>query len=316
MQSSNSQHNCTDDDDLTENGLHSWRNKVPSSVPIRVPTIQQEEPSKIPPNTPDTKRCLRDYTKCRGESFDSVGRSTTPTSLKKVASLSPSPGSDRRSLARSNTYNSLQSAMSGADSQGSTSTRTSDGWTDQVNFLLKIPSTKFKRQRESFGSEDSGRRTNVQELRESLHHRKPRLMKKSLIALRAELQQTTSSSREQQHSARLLLDESNRRHSENDFLGRGNRRKPKKSIIRREIEASMTHSSDECESLDNDLGLKGSTSQNPPRRAISLEALFADMQMETARRADFVRAPSLRTIGSNDEIGKGERSRKDSPPAA
>ena len=277
---------------------------MPSSVIIcRVPTIQPEEPSKIPPNTAETKRGrLRDYTKHRGESFDAMDPSTKPrTSLKNsTASLSPSPGSDRRSRARSDAYNSLQSAMSGADSLGSTSTKTNDGWTDQVNFVLKIPS--IKRQKDSFGSEGSGRRTPVQELRESLHRCKPSHIRKSMLALRKELHQTNPPC----HNSRLLFDESDRRHSENEVSGRRSRRNPKKSIIQREVEASISHSSDSCESLD-DMGPQRFGSTDPPRRATSLEELFADLQLGTARRADFMKAPTpLRTIGSNNGNMKGD----------
>jgi hypothetical protein len=308
MQSSSSQHNCADMNDLTEeNGLCSWGNKVPSMVIISTPAIQQEEPPKIAPSTPDTKRRLRDYTKCLGQSFDEGVPSMTTTSLKKPASLSLSPSSGsnrRRSLARSNTYNSLQSALS-ADSQGSTSTRTTDGgWTDQVDFVLKIPSAKLKRQKEH--------RSSVQELRELLHRRKPGLIKKSLLALKAELDQSTSSSCEQHNNAsRGLFDESDRKHSDNEVLGRMIRRKPKKSIIQREIEASMSHCSDSFESLDAQglqqlFGSEILSRRGNSRRANSWEELFVDLKMETARKADFVRSPSSRTIGSNDGIMKGD----------
>jgi hypothetical protein len=168
-----------------------------------------------------------------------------------------------------------------------------------VDFVLKIPSAKLKRQKEH--------RSSVQELRELLHRRKPGLIKKSLLALKAELDQSTSSSCEQHNNAsRGLFDESDRNHSDNEVLGRMIRRKPKKSIIQREIEASMSHCSDSFESLDAQGLQQLFGSEIPSRRATSWEELFVDLKMETARKADFVRSPSSRTIGSNDGIVKGD----------
>jgi hypothetical protein len=225
-----------------------------------------------------------------------------------------------------------------------------------VDFVLKIPSAKLKRQKDTFGFEGSEHRSSVQELRELLHRRKPGLIKTSLLALKAELDQSTSSSCEQHNNAsRGLFDEPDRKHSENEVFGRMIRRKPKKSIIQREIEASMSHCSDSFESLDAQglqqlcgpeilsrrgnsrransweelfVDLKMETARKADfvrassSRTIgsndgkSWEELFTDLKMETARKADFVRAPSSRTIGSNDGIVKGNLNVKDSPPAA